>query len=52
MMYWKPAPTIYEQKRSEFMNKILIYFIVGNGIYWIHISMASTHLSTDQHSAQ
>jgi hypothetical protein len=62
-MYWKPTPTIYEQKRSEFMNKkvsllspkkkkkimdkILIYFIVGNNIYWIHISMANTQHSSE-----
>ena len=31
MMYYWPAPTIYEQNCSKFMNKILIYFIAGNG---------------------
>jgi hypothetical protein len=32
-------------QHPPFMNKIRIYFIVGNSIYWIHISMANTHPS-------
>jgi hypothetical protein len=31
MMHYWLGPTIYEQNRLEFMNKILIYFIVSNG---------------------
>ena len=34
-MYYWPAPTIYEQNYSEFMNKIVIYFIVVNGLRFV-----------------